>query len=185
MPPKPAAIATPPMARSPPSSNPAVPPPPVCGAAGYDVGLAGGVYGGLEVGLAGGDVVSVGLPVVGLPVGLAGELAVPVPVSVPVGVGVYDDAGVDVDVVVVPDGEQAESATATTTVISPQPTAGRPALRAVRPMAVRACMKPPHVPGNDHHFQITDGRNRRRKGNVWRAEILGGRPKGLYGPPRP
>jgi hypothetical protein len=155
-------MAAPPSTASPVSWNPAVPPPPVTGAAvGY--GLYAGLYEGLGDGLGDG----VGLsPGEGL--SLAGELALALseapadvlPEVVALAVGentVPDEEGVEGPEV------QAESATQASTVVRPQPMAVSLALCAVRAMAVRAFIEPPHALGNDH-FPVAGRRNRRRKG---------------------
>jgi hypothetical protein len=175
---KPAAMAPPPSTRSPTSWNPAVPPPPVCGAVlGYWVAevLGGAAVLALEVGallpvaVAGGVVLEVaGVLAVDDVLEVGGVLVLAELLAVDPSLAEPED-----DVVGLPDSEQADSATATSTVISPQPTAARPALRGVRPMAVRACMKPPEVPDNDHHFHIAADRNRPREGKRVARQTFG------------
>lgn len=119
--------------------NPAVPPPPVAGAA-VTNGL--GVAEGLGVGLADG----VG---VGVPVGLADELGVGVPVEladeVTVGLAVPgENGGGDAEDA---DPEQPETAAEAKMVKATQPTTAKLALRPVPVMVVRIFTASPHASG--------------------------------------
>jgi hypothetical protein len=160
-------MAAPPSTASPVSWNPAVPPPPVTGAA---VGI--GLNEGLGDGLAADVALALELAEA-LDDALAGELALALDEApaeelveeVGLTVGENDEPST------VPDDEgdegglevQAESATQASTVVRPQPTAVSLALCAVRAMAVRAFIEPPRALGNDH-FPVAGRRNRRRKG---------------------
>jgi hypothetical protein len=134
----PAAMATPPSTASPTSWNPAVPPPPVTGAGGYEV------YEGVGVG--GGLVVSVGLGV-GLPLGEVVLLAV----LLGVGDGLSEPLALGGNRVIEPEGVgsppvplevQAESATQVSTAMRPQPTAVDLSRCAIHAMAVRPLIEP-------------------------------------------
>lgn len=152
-------MAAPPSTASPVSWNPAVPPPPVTGAGGYEVykGAGDGLVKGEGLWLADAD--GLGEPLVLSLAGLSEVLALVVLVA-PLAVGKYTDAGV------VLDPEQAASATQTRMVMRPQPAAASLTRCAVHAMAVRVLIEPPHALGN-HHFPLADRRNRRRKGNTW------------------
>ena len=118
--------------------NPAVPPPPVAGAAvanglgveGLGVGLADGGGVGVIVGRADG----VG---VGVIVGLADGVTVGLTVPGENGGGVAED----------PDPEQAETAAEANMVKAAQPTTAKLALWPVPMMVVRIFMAPPHASG--------------------------------------
>ncbi len=150
----PVAMAAPPSTASPASWNPAVPPPPVTGAGGYEVYEGVGAGGGLVVGLWLG---------VGLSLGEVLLLAVGLGVGVALAVGRYpviEEEGVGSPPV--PLEVQAESATQVSTVMRPQPTAVNLSRCAVHAMAVRPLIEPPRALGNDH-FPMAIRRNRRRK----------------------
>jgi hypothetical protein len=160
-------MAAPPSTASPASWNPAVPPPPVTGAAvgnGLDEGLGDGLGEGVALGLTDTDgraealVLTLAEELARLPL-LAVPLAEALRLDEPLTVGENTDGGVEV-----PADVQAESATQASTVIRPQPTAVSLTRCAVHTMAVRAFIEPPHAPGNDH-FPAAGRRNRRRKGN--------------------
>jgi hypothetical protein len=138
-------MAAPPSTASQTSWNPAVPPPPVTGAA---VGI------GLGEGL--GDALSVGDPLwvadsdeLAWVFSFAGEFSEVPPLVVLVALGDNTDSDAEgvpdaVPVPVpVPDPVQAESATQASTVIRPQPTAVSLTPRAVPAMAVRPLIGPP------------------------------------------
>ena len=160
-------MAAPPSTASPVSWNPAVPPPPVTGAA-VGNGLDG-AGDGLAEGVAEGVALS---SVEALSDALAGELVLAlaeVPAEVLADV-VTEVVALAVGENTVPDDEgveglevQAASATQASTVVRPQPTAVSLTLCAVHAMAVRAFIEPPHALGNDH-FPDAGRRNRRRKG---------------------
>jgi hypothetical protein len=156
-------MAAPPSTARLPSSNPAVPPPPVIGAAvGYGLGegLGDGLDTGVAVGLAVVDELAELLalalvlaealdeaPLLGLLLGLTeplaeGDRSVTVPVGLPLDV-------------------QAESATQASTVTR-HPVAVSLTRCAVHAMAVRAFIEPPLALGN-HHFPAAGRRNRCRK----------------------
>jgi hypothetical protein len=164
-------MAKPPSTASPASWNPAVPPPPVTGAAGYEVyaGLGDGLGDGLGVGLwspladALADALAEALAEaladgLGELLGLAELLAEALTDDEPLALGDNTVTGGE------PLPVQAESATQTSTVMRPQPTVSLTRC-AVHAMAVRALIGPPHALGN-HHFPVADRRNRRPKGNV-------------------
>jgi hypothetical protein len=154
-------MAAAPSTASPTSWNPAVPPPPVTGAA-VGIGLNDGVGGGDVVGLGVGLSLGVGLPVGELLL-LAVLVAVEVGVGVALAVGRYpvrEEEGVGSPPV--PPEVQAASATQASTVMRPQPTAVSLSRCAVHAMAVRPLIEPPRVLGNDH-FPVASRRNRRRK----------------------
>jgi hypothetical protein len=156
-------MAAPPSTASPVSWNPAVPPPPVTGAA-VGNGLDGTVDGAAEgvgegVGLSSAEALADALAeelVLALAEAPAEVLSEVVALAVGVNT-VPDDEGVEGLEV------QAESATQASTVVRPQPTAVSLTLCAVHAMAVRAFIEPPHALGNDH-FPDAGRRNRRRKG---------------------
>jgi hypothetical protein len=137
-------MAPPPRTASPASWKPAVPPPPVTGAAeGYGLyeGLGYGLYEGLGDGLAVGETLSEGL-VLTLVLTLTETLALTEPLAL------GDRTETEDEGVLVPgDDVQAESATAASTVV---PTAVSLTRCTVRTMAVRAFIEPPRVLGNDH-----------------------------------
>jgi hypothetical protein len=142
-------MAAPPSTASPASSNPAVPPPPVTGAGGYEVyaglGDSGGVVEGLGVGLPLGEVLS-----------LAELLALAEPLALGEKPEIEE---VGPDEVPVPVPVQAESATQVSTVMRPQPMAAGPSRCAIVVMAARAPIEPPRALGN-HHFPMASRRNR-------------------------
>jgi hypothetical protein len=149
-------MAAAPSTASPTSWNPAVPPPPVTGAGGYEV------YAGLGDGLGVGVWLGVGLAL-GEVLLLAVLVAVEVGVGVALAVGRYpvrEEEGVGSPPV--PLEVQAASATQASTVMRPQPTAVSPSRCAVHAMAVRPLIEPPRVLGNDH-FPVAGRRNRHRK----------------------
>jgi hypothetical protein len=160
-------MAAPPTTASPASWNPAVPPPPVTGAAvGYGLyeGLGDGLGEGVTVGLTDVDGLTEELGLV-----LAEEVAKPLlAVLLAVAVAVVLALGENTVVDEVPADVQAESATQASTVKKPQPTAVCLTRCAVHAMAVRAFIGPPHAPGNDH-FPVAVRRNRRRKETAWSA----------------
>jgi hypothetical protein len=178
--PRPATIAAPPTTASPASWNPAVPPPPVTGAA-LGTGLGDGLAEGSGLVLSDAD----GLAEV-LVVSLADELAVAVALSLalvpalalvpdeapplevlvaveltpaePLAVGMKVDGGVEPEV-------QAERATQASMVVRPQPTALSRTRCDVPAMAVRALIEPPRALGNDH-FPVADRRNEENVGDL-------------------
>ena len=171
--PRPATIAAPPTTASPASWNPAVPPPPVTGAAlgtGLGVGLGEGSglglsdADGLTEALALSDELTLALALVlalSLELDEAPPLAVLVTPAEPLAVGRNVDAGgVEEEPEV-----QAESATQASMVVRPQPTTVSRTRCDVPAMAVRALIGPPRVLGNDH-FPVAGRRNRRRKGKT-------------------
>ena len=154
-------MAAPPSTASPVSWNPAVPPPPVTGAAvgsrldGAVDGAAEGVGEGVALSSAEAlaDALAEELALAEAPAEVLSEV-----VALAVGVNtVPDDEGVEGLEV------QAERATQASTVVRPQPTAVSLTLCAVHAMAVRAFIEPPHALGNDH-FPDAGRRNRHRKG---------------------
>jgi hypothetical protein len=154
--PAPASIASPPIQSSGASWNPAVPPPPVGGAA-----AGTGLIVGLDVCAATGEGVAVAVSV-----GPTAALAVAVAVAVAVLVGVAvdvaevlaegDDEGRDAE------GEdppvQAEIATEASRAAMPQPTAVSLARSPVPTAVVCTFMKPPHASG------MWRSRSRKRRG---------------------
>jgi hypothetical protein len=136
--PAPATMAAPPSTASPVSWNPAVPPPPVMGAAvGYTVGdgLYEGLYEGLYDGLPLDEVFGLWLPVsVALPLAEEDGLE---PLTDGESRLTLDEGD--------PELVQAETATQASTVVRPQPMAVSLARCAVRAMAVRAFIGPPHA----------------------------------------
>ena len=175
--PRPATIAAPPTTASPASWNPAVPPPPVTGAAlgtGLGVGLGEGSglglsdADGLTEALALSDELTLALALVlalSLELDEAPPLAVLVTPAEPPAVGRYVDAGGVPGGVEVEPEVQAESATQASMVVRPQPTTVSRTRCDVPAMAVRALIGPPRVLGNDH-FPVAGRRNRRRKGKT-------------------
>jgi hypothetical protein len=167
MPPRPATIAAPPSTASPASWNPAVPPPPVTGAA-SGTGLGDGL--GEGTGLALGDADGLTL-VLTLVLTLTDVLALVLvrgeepPLAVPVAVELVPAEGIKVDGGGVEAGleVQAESATQASMVVRPQPTAVRRTRCDIHAMAVRALIEPPHVLGNDH-FPVPGPRNEENAG---------------------
>jgi len=143
--PRPATIAVPPSTASPASWNPAVPPPPVTGAAlgtGLGVGLGEGSglglsdADGLAEALALSDELALALSLVlSLELDEEPPLAVLVTPAEPLAVGRYVDAG---GVVVEGLEVQAESATQASMVVRPQPTTVSRTRCDVPAMAVRA-----------------------------------------------
>jgi hypothetical protein len=134
-------MAAPPSTASQASWNPAVPPPPVTGAAvGIGLGLGDGLCVGEALWLADSDELAEVLS-------LAEELVEVPPLVVLPALGDSkdsDEVGVPVPVLVpVPDPVQAESATQASMVIRPQPTAVSLTPCAVPAMAVRALIGPP------------------------------------------
>lgn len=155
-------MAVPPSTASPASWNPAVPPPPVTGAAGYgvDKGVGDGLVKGSGLALADGDGLGEALALaegLGEVLSLAALFAEALTDDEPVTAGENTAGGEELDV-------QAESATQASTVMRPQPTAVSLTRCAVHAMAVRAFIEPPRALGN-HHFPVADRRNRPPKGN--------------------
>jgi hypothetical protein len=151
--PAPASIAAAPSPKSRASWNPAVPPPPVAGAA-----AGNGLGDGLRVADADADGLADDLAdglADGLRAGLAEGLALAVGVAIPcvplaeaVGVAEALDEGEDGGSAA-EDGDvvQAETAAQVSTVAMPQPTAVNFALSPVPAVVVRTFMKPPHASG--------------------------------------
>ena len=145
--PAPASIAAAPTAKSRPSCNPAVPPPPVAGAA-FGVWLADEVAVTVTVAVAVGGAgvleVTPGVPGEVVPPSEAGAVAGPVPV---------DEVRTDVEIegmvgVVGEEVElQAETATGASRIRAPQPRAVSLAPSAVLALVVRTFMGPPRAPG--------------------------------------
>src|SRR5580700_4809501 len=170
--PRPATIAPPPTTASPASWNPAVPPPPVTGAAlgtGLDdrlekgSGLALCDADGLAEELALADELSLSLALVLVPArGETPPLAVLVAVELtpaePLTVGDNTVTGGVPEV-------QAESATQASMVVRPQPTAVSRTRCDVHAMAVRALIEPPRALGNDH-FPVAGRRNEENGGDL-------------------
>ena len=140
----------------------------------------------------------------GLALEVADELAVVVAVAVVVAPAVLLAVDVEVEVAVdepaepentdvvglpvvvaLPEGEQAESATTTSMVISPKATMDRSALRAVRPMAVRARMKPPEVPAMTTISQSPSGETGPGRETRGMPGLWAGVRKGFYAPLAP
>ena len=141
----PARMAAPPSTASPASWNPAVPPPPVTGAAvGFGDGLDGGLVGGLGVPLGGGLAVWLA---VWLAVSLA--LAVPLPLAEPLAEADSLEPLAVGEIMLTFDDElepvQAESATQATAIMRAGPTAVSLTRYAVHAMALRAFIGPPHA----------------------------------------
>ena len=163
-------MAVPPSTANPVSWNPAVPPPPVTGAAvgtgldeGLDDGVADDVALALELAEALDDALAEEL-VLGLALAFVEAPVEGLPEELPLALGENDEPSTvpdDVGVEGLP--VQAESATQASTVVRPQPTAVSLTRCAVHAMAVRAFIEPPHALGNDH-FPVAGRRNRRRKG---------------------
>jgi hypothetical protein len=141
MPPAPATIAAPPMMKSVASWIPAVPPPPVAGAAvggGADAWAADGVCVGVGVGVG----VDVGVGV-GVPLSFAGRLTGALDVAEVSGSEDEADAPGGVD------PEQAAIAAQASTAMAPRPMTLNIALTpvpAMVPKVVRSFMEPPHAP---------------------------------------
>lgn len=134
------------MTRSEACWNPAVPPPPVAGAAvgaGLAVGL--GVTEGDGLGVVDGDGEGDGL-VVALGLGLGLALGEPDAVADPL---TEDEAGAEVVGSAPDEGdpEHAETVTEASTVKMPQPTAASLALGLLPPTVLRTFMEPPHASG--------------------------------------
>jgi hypothetical protein len=160
-------MAAPPSTANPASWKPAVPPPPVTGAAvgiGLDDGLGVGLGEGVALALADGagvpDELSLALA---LELADAPPLALLLALADPLALGgntVTDELELGL-----PEDVQAESATQASMVVRPQPKAVRRIRCAVHAMAVRALIKPPRVLRNDH-FPIADGRNEENAGDL-------------------
>jgi hypothetical protein len=176
--PRPATIAAPPTTASPASWNPAVPPPPVTGAA-LGTGLGDGLEEGSGLVLSDAD----GLAEV-LVVSLADELAVAVALSLALVLALVLDEAPPLAVLVAEEltppeppavGDntvtggvpevQAESATQASMVVRPQPTAVSRTRCDVHAMAVRALIEPPRALGNDH-FPVAGRRNEENGGDL-------------------
>src|SRR5580693_9620435 len=172
--PRPATIAAPPTTASPASWNPAVPPPPVTGAA-VGIGLGDGLGEGSGLGLSDADGLAEALALsdelalaLSLVLSLALELdeavlvAVEVTPAEPPAVGRNVDGGVDVM-----EGPevQAESTRQASMVVRPQPTTVSRTRCDVHAMAVRALIEPPRVLGNDH-FPVAARRNEESTGDL-------------------
>jgi hypothetical protein len=169
-------MAAPPSTAIPASWNPAVPPPPVTGAA-VGIGLNEGLGDGLAEGLGLGDWPDAGEvadsdagalveePVCGLSLPLALDEAPPL--AAPVALELSDPLTVGESTVTggLPLEVQAESATQASTVVRPQPATVSRTRCDVHAMAVRALIEPPHGPGNDH-FPDACGRNRENVGGL-------------------
>jgi hypothetical protein len=162
-------MAAPPITASPASWNPAVPPPPVTGAA-VGIGLNEGIGDrlGVGVGLMLDDSDGLGDPLV-LSLAVAGTLGDVPALTVPLALGLTEplaegesreteEEGFEVP----PPDVQAASATQASRVLRPQPMAVSLARCAVPAMAVRAFIEPPRALGNDH-FPVASRRNRRGK----------------------
>ena len=143
--PRPATIAAPPSTAIPASWNPAVPPPPVTGAA-VGIGLNEGLGDGLAEGLGLGDADGLGEELTLTLVDGLAEVVTPVAVTVTLTVTPSLTVG---DRIVTGTVEgldvQAESATQASTVVRPQPTAVSQTRCGVHAMAVRALIEPPCV----------------------------------------
>jgi hypothetical protein len=166
--PRPATIAAPPTTASPASWNPAVPPPPVTGAA-VGIGLNEGLGDGLAEGLGLGDAEGLGEELtLTLVDALAGVVATPTPAGVTVTLTVTPSLTVG-DRIVTGTVEgpevQAESATQASMAVRPQPTAVSRTRCDVPAMAVRALIEPPRVLGNDH-FPVAGLRNEENVGDL-------------------
>ena len=167
--PRPATIAAPPTTASPASWNPAVPPPPVTGAA-VGTRLGDGLGEGSGLGLSDADGLAEALALsdeLALSLALALELdeavlvAVEVSPAEPLAVGRnVDGGGVEAEPEV-----QAESATQASMVVRPQPTTVSRTRCDVPAMAVRALIEPPRVLGNDH-FPVAGRRNKENVGDL-------------------
>jgi hypothetical protein len=160
--PAPARIAAIPIPKSRECWNPAVPPPPVAGAA-VTNGL--GVAEGLGVGLA--DGVGVGVPVgltdelgVGVPVELADEVTVGLAVPGENGGGDAEDAA----------PEQPETVAEAKMVKAAQPATAKLALRPVPRMVVRIFTASPHACGRWRHVSGSAGGH---KGKAYRRHRRG------------
>jgi hypothetical protein len=163
--PRPATIAAPPSTAIPASWNPAVPPPPVTGAA-VGTGLNEGLGDGLAEGLGLGDADGLGEELTLTLVDGLAEVVTPVAVTVTltvtpsltVGDRVVTGTVGGLDV-------QAESATQASMVVRPQPTTVSRTRCDVPAMAVRALIEPPRVLGNDH-FPVAGLRNEENVGDL-------------------
>jgi len=162
--PAPASIAAPPRPKSRASWNPAVPPPPVGGAA-----VGNGLADRLDVadGDADGLRLALGVVAVAVPLGNAVDLAEALPPGEKlVGAAEGDDA------------VQAETAAEARRVKVPQPMAVNLALSPVPAVVVRTFMEPPHASGRWALFPGPGTRNRHRKGNAWPTRHCPRLPKG-------
>jgi hypothetical protein len=167
--PAPASTAAPPRVKSRVSWNPAVPPPPVAGAA-----AGSGLADGLGVADASAVCVSVGVTDVdtellaeGLALTLADSLAV---LDETVGVGEVVSAGEnEVEGV---DPEQAETAAEARMVMVPQPMTANLALSLTPAMVVRTFMKPPHASGRWRPRFRVPAPESTSQGNGWRSRSL-------------
>src|ERR1700730_17847270 len=150
MPPAPASIAAPPRPKSRASWNPAVPPPPVGGAAvgnglSDGLGVAACDADGLGVGACDADGLALALGVV--------TLAVPLDKAV----GVAETLAPGENLVGAAEGEdagQAGPATEASMAKVPQPMAVNLALSPVPAVAVRTLMEPPHASGRSGPFRV-------------------------------
>jgi hypothetical protein len=163
--PRPATIAAPPSTAIPASWNPAVPPPPVTGAA-VGIGLNEGLGDGLAEGLGLGDADGLGEELTLTLVDGLAEVVTPVAVTVTLTVTPSLTVG---DRIVTGTVEgldvQAESATQASMVVRPQPTTVSRTRCDVPAMAVRALIEPPRVLGNDH-FPVAGRRNEENVGDL-------------------
>jgi hypothetical protein len=167
--PRPATIAAPPTTASPASWNPAVPPPPVTGAA-VGTGLNEGLGDGLAEGLGLGDADGLGEELALTLVDALAEVVATLPAPVPVTVTLTVTPSLTVGDRVVTGGVeglevQAESATQASMVVRPQPTTVSRTRCDVPAMAVRALIEPPRVLGNDH-FPVAGRRNEENVGDL-------------------
>jgi len=171
--PRPATIAAPPTTASPASWNPAVPPPPVTGAA-VGTRLGDGLGEGSGLGLSDADGLAEALALsdeLALSLALALELDEAVLVAVeltpaePPAVGINVDAGGVTGGVEEGPEVQAESARQASMVVRPQPTTVSRTRCDVHAMAVRALIEPPRVLGNDH-FPVAGRRNEENVGDL-------------------
>jgi hypothetical protein len=167
--PRPATIAAPPSTAIPASWNPAVPPPPVTGAA-VGTGLNEGLGDGLAEGLGLGDSDGLGEELTLTLSDALAEVVAPLPLvavtvtltvtpSLTVGERVTT-GGVDAEPEV-----QAESARQASMAVRPQPTAVSRTRCDVPATAVRALIEPPRVLGNDH-FPVAGLRNEENVGDL-------------------
>lgn len=167
--PRPATIAAPPTTASPASWNPAVPPPPVTGAA-VGTGLNEGLGDGLAEGLGLGDADGLGEELALTLVDALAEVVATLPAPVPVTVTLTVTPSLTVGDRVITGGVeglevQAESATQASNVVRPQPTAVSRTRCDVPAMPVRALIEPPRVLGNDH-FPVAGRRNEENVGDL-------------------
>jgi hypothetical protein len=153
-------MAAPPSTASPASWNPAVPPPPVMGAA-VGNGLNEGVGEGLRLALGEGLGLTLTL-LVGLEVALVPSLAEVLAETLTEPLAVGENTLVPG----VPEDVQAETATQASTLVRPQPTAVSLTRCAVHAMAARAFIRPPRAPAKDDHFPAGGPRNRYREGKA-------------------